>query len=132
MLNLLNVYCCVSSHNDNDYIEQLSSGIGFSKSGDLLTKSFSSGDEESSTRRPAFGGKTQLEPTSSDSEAREEQSFRFLDESSNIDSDEAESMEADQNEGQSEFDILDSHMNDVESCDEYSEEDDFFSDASPF
>lgn len=122
LLNLLNVYCCVNSHNDSDYIEQLSSGVGFSKSC------------TSDSSEPSIGApEDRCQSSSSDSES-EEKSFRFLEENSNLGSDEAEEMEADQNEEQGEFSFQsDQDMDDGEQCDEYSEEEDAYSDdASPF
>lgn len=126
LLNLLNVYCCVNGHNDSDYIERISSGVGFSKNGDCLAKSFFSANEEASAKRPALEDRS----SSSDSEIEEEKPFYFYDESSNVDSDE---MEADQNENQSELDSFDSdqEMN-GEQCDEYSDEDDFSGEVSLF
>lgn len=123
LLNLLNVYCCVDSNNDSDYIEQISSGVGFSKSGDLLTT------EELTSSKPK--GRLAIQFESSDSELDEEKSFCFLDEEEiSVDSDDAEEMEADEDQGE-ESHLLDSdeEMDGEEPYDEGSEED---SDSSPF
>lgn len=120
LLNLLNVYCCVNSHNDSDYIEQISSGVGFSKSGDLLANSNGrlSADElaEASSKRPALRDRVeiQFDSSSSESEVDDEKPFCFLDEEeeSSLERDlEAEEMEAD------------SEMDGEEPYDEFSEED---------
>lgn len=131
LLNLLNVYCCVDGHNDSDYIEQISSGVGFSKSGDLLAT------EELASSKPK--GRVAIQFESSDSELDEEKSFCFLDEEEisvdsvdSVDSDDAEEMEADPNEDQGEESHLldsDEEMDGEEPYDEGSDED---SDSSPF